>query len=90
MTTPLTETYRIKISSDIICSDIFNPKGEIFLINTQKASLYLNRLFTEHNLTLADNFIETINFKIVLDRPLDSNADYVNLEFIIGLELFEE
>ena len=87
LSTKLQETYFIKISTNLVLSDIFNPTAEIFCINTQSQYNYVNVTFREDKLTLNDCYIDSVIFKI---EPLtNSEQPFPNLDFKIGIELLE-
>ena len=83
----LQETKLLKISSNLIASDIFNPSAEIFCINTSNAYNYVNLTFCEDKLNLNDCFIDSVIFKIESDTNINNQLS--NLEFKIGIELIE-
>ena len=87
LSTRLQETYFIKISTNLVISDIFNPTAEIFCINTQSPYNYVNVAFREDKLTLNDCYIDSVIFKI--EPATKSEQPLPNLDFKIGIELLE-
>jgi len=87
LATKIVEVNLIKISSNLIASNIFNPSAEIFCINTTNHYNYVNLTFCEDKLNLNDCFIDTVIFKI--DSISISNNPLPNLDFKIGIEFIE-
>ena len=52
----------VSVSTNLISTDLFNPSGSIFLINTERAVAYLNKTFLVKRVTLNDVYIDGIHF----------------------------
>ena len=52
----------VSVSTNLISTDLFNPSGYIFLINTERAVAYLNKTFLVKRVTLNDVYIDGIHF----------------------------
>ena len=87
LATRIQDTRIIKISSNLIAPNIFNPSAEIFCINTSNHYNYVNLTFCEDKLDLNDCFIDNVIFKIEADT--NSNNPLPNLEFKIGIDFIQ-
>ena len=87
LATRIQEVNLIKISSNLIASNIFNPSAEIFCINTSNHYNYVNLTFCDDKLILNDCFIDAVVFKIESEKI--PNNPLPNLEFKIGIEFIE-
>ena len=79
----------VKISSNLITSDLFNPNRDIFSINLQSPRLYINKVFTTKLLQLTDNIIDNITLEFNFVK-LQSDITLPVLNFQVELNLDEQ
>ena len=78
-----------KVSTNLIMSNLFNPKCEIFVINLQNANFFINREFQTTNLQLNDSFLDFITFEIDFIKDPNQALYLPSLDFKIELDLNE-
>lgn len=78
-----------KLSTNLISTNIFNPKREILVINLQTAYFYMNREFKTSCLQLTDSFLDFIAFDLNFHTDKNQVLNLPSLEFKIEIELHE-
>ena len=78
-----------KVSTNLIMSNLFNPKCEIFVINLQNAHFFINREFESTNLQLNDIFLDFITFEIDFIKDPNQTLYLPSLDFKIELDFHE-
>ena len=79
----------VKISSNLITTNLFNPDCEIFSINLQNPYVYLNKQFQCLRLPLNDNYLDYISFELNFILNENNHLILKPLEFTIELEFNE-
>ena len=81
----------VSISSNLVPSDIFNPEGRIFSINTQHHIAYVNQRFIAKQIPLNDVYINTVYFTLNIEPANNKRINIPdNLDFQIGIEFHEK
>ena len=78
-----------KVSTNLVMTNLFNPKCEIFVINLQNANFFINREFQTTNLQLNDSFLDFITFEIDFIKDPNQALYLPSLDFKIELDLNE-
>lgn len=64
----------VSVSTNLVATNLFNPFGSIFLINTERAVAYLNKTFIVKRVPLNDVYIDgfhfDFDFQITKNKPL--------------------
>ena len=80
----------VSVSTDLVSTNLFNPTGCIFLINTERAVAYLNKTFIVKRVPLNDVYIDGFNF--YLDFQVTKNKSLIlpsTLDFQICIDFYE-
>lgn len=83
-------TDLVSVSTNLVSTNLFNPNGNIFIINTERAVAYLNKSFIVKRVPLNDVYIDGINF--TLDFKITKNKTLVLpdiLDFQICIDFYE-
>ena len=80
----------VSVSTNLIATNIFNPTGRLFIINTDRAVAYLNKNFIMKRVPLNDVFID--GFYFTFDIQIAKNQAFTlpnTLDFQIGIDFHE-
>ena len=78
-----------KVSTNLVMTNLFNPKCELFVINLQNPHFFINREFQTTNLQLNDSFLDFITFEIDFIKDPNQALYLPSLDFKIELDLNE-
>ena len=78
-----------KVSTNLVMTNLFNPKCELFVINLQNPHFFINQEFQTTNLQLNDSFLDFITFEIDFIKDPNQALYLPSLDFKIELDLNE-